>query len=495
MINPTPTDTTLDLEEAMGEVEIQAFKKRSVSGAVSYTLRSLVLYGIGFITSLVLSAQLSIEAFGIYGLVTQIVGLLQLFSDIGLGPILIQQKSEPTKEQYQTVFSVQLLLSFILFAVILGVSQLPVVQARLGIQGIWVLLALGLTLPLGTLKTISANILERKLDFNKLVIPNIFEQVAYNAILIYLALSGLGVISFAYAVLARLVVGIVSMWVLQPWPIGLHIKRDYLKSILHLGTGFQGSNILAAIKDQIFYIFLGFWLTPTQFGMISWSKQWSQVPYMLTVQNVIAITFPAYSRLQHDKARLGKAIEKTLFFITLSIFPILVGMSVFIYPVTQVIGKYSKWEPAVWTFVMFTLSIAWAAISTPLTNTLNAIGKVSITLKLMTMWTILTWGLTFWLLKYVGFNGVALAALLISFTSYLPVYYVKQLVPFNLWSNVWRQLLAAIVMGLVGLIGMNYWSANLMQMLVGIVIVGATYLLVVGVLGYKKILAEVRSLR
>ena len=34
-----------------------------------------------------------------------------------------------------------------------------------------------------------------------------------------------------------------------------------------------------------------------------------------------------------------------------------------------------------------------------------------------------------------------------------------------------------------------------MQMLVGIVIVGATYLLVVGVLGYKKILAEVRSLR
>jgi len=287
----------------------------------------------------------------------------------------------------------------------------------------------------------------------------------------------------------------VSMWVLQPWPIGLHIKRDYLKSILHLGTGFQGSNILAAIKDQIFYIFLGFWLTPTQFGMISWSKQWSQVPYMLTVQNVIAITFPAYSRLQHDKVRLGKAIEKTLFFIILSIFPILVGMSVFIYPVTQVIGKYSKWEPAVWTFVMFTLSIAWAAISTPLTNTLNAIGKVSITLKLMTMWTILTWGLTFWLLKHVGFNGVALAALLISFTSYLPVYYVKKLVPFNLWENVWRQLLAAIIMGLVGLLGMNYWSASLAQMLVGMIIVGLTYLVAVGVLGYQKILAELKSLR
>ena len=43
---------------------------------------------------------------------------------------------------------------------------------------------------------------------------------------------------------------------------------------------------------------------------------------------------------------------------------------------------------------MFALSVGWAAISTPLVNTLNAIGKINRSLKLMVIWTLLTWIVT-----------------------------------------------------------------------------------------------------
>ena len=65
-------------------------------------------------------------------------------------------------------------------------------------------------------------------------------------------------------------------------------------------------------------------------------------PYNLTVQNVMAITFPTFSRLQKRPALLKKAIEKSIFFISLSIFPILVGMSVFIQPLTRVFSAVCK---------------------------------------------------------------------------------------------------------------------------------------------------------
>ncbi len=494
IMTQTATDTTDDLQEALGEVEAQEFKKRSVSGAISYTLRSLFLYGIGLVTAFILAAHLSVEAFGIYGIVTQIVGLLQFFSDVGLGPALIQKKTNPTLKEYRVVFTVQQLLSWLLFLAVALLATTGWLTPKLGIEGIWVLLALGFSFPLSSLKIVPAIILERKLEFSKLVTPSIFEQIVYNVVLVYLVLNGMGVMAYAYAVILRGIIGVIAMYFVQGWSVGLSLHYKTIRSIIGTGVKFQLSDFLARIKDQLFYLALGKFLPLREFGYISWSKSWSQVPYMLTVQNVIAITFPAYSRLQHDKKRLQKAIEKSIFFITLSIFPILVGMSVFIWPLTQIVDKYAKWEMAVPTFIFFTLSIAWAAISTPLTNTLNAIGQINKTLKLMLMWTGLTWMATPIFIWQFGFNGVALAALLISFTSILPIYMVKQHITLNIWDQVWRQLLASVVMAGVGVIGLQAWSASFRNLLLGMIVVGSSYLLALSVIGFKKLKYELESL-
>ena len=495
MINQTAPDTTDDVSEALGEAEIQAYKQKSISGAISFTIRSLFLYGMGLATTLILSAYLTVEAFGIYGLVTQLVALLAYFSDIGLGPALIQKKAEPTLTEYRAAFTIQQLLSWLVVGLTFALIRfVPMISEKLGDQGLVALMVLVFSIPLGSLKTVPANILERKLDFSKLIIPNIAEQLVYNAILIYLAMSGYGVISYAYAIGARALVGVVVMYLVQSWSFGLSLNSKAARSILGMGLKFQMSTMLAPIKDNLFYLTLGWILPVKEFGYIMWSKNWSQVPYMLTVQNVISITFPAYSRIQHRQDLLKKAIEKTLFFITLAIFPLLVGMSIFIIPLTQVIERYHKWQLAVPTFIMFTLSIGWAAISTPLTNTLNALGKVGTTLKLMIMWTILTWGLTPVGIYFFGFNGVAAAALVISFSSYASIYYVRKHVEIEVWGNVWRQLLASSVMAGAGVLGLSIWSQSLLHLLLGGVTVSLVYLASLLIIGQQKLRLEVNSI-
>lgn len=502
MTEYTAMDTSNDEQEAMGDVDqkndpndIQNFKKKTISGAISYTLRSLFLYGIGIGTSLVLGAYLTAAEFGIYGLVTQIVGLLQFFSDVGLGPALIQKKSEPTLKEYRTVFTVQQALTWVLFGVMLLIVQIGIFADKLGTAGEWVLLALTISLPISSLKVISAIKLERKLDFQTLVIPSIIEQLVYNAVLLTLVLKGYGVVSYAWAVGLRAIVGVIAMFVIQPWRAGIAFDWKIIKKTLRVGVQFQASDFLAKVKDQIFYLVLGWWLPLTQFGYITWSKSWSQVPYMLTVQNVIAITFPTYSRLQNNTKLLTKAIEKSMYFISISIFPILVGMSVMIRPFTELVPQYEKWQPALFTFILFTLNIGWAAISTPLTNTMNAIGKVSWTLRLMIMWTSLTWLVTPISIVFFGFNGVAIATMIISLTSLIPVYLVKKLLPnLDVFAQVKTPLFASAIMGCIGLFSFTFMGRSWLHFLGGGVLLGISYICAVLVVGRHRLIQQLDSL-
>lgn len=495
MTQLTSQDTTPDIEEALGQEDLQKIKRKTVMGAVSYVGRTAILQGIGLVASLFLSAFFSPEDFGIYGFVVQIIGLLVFFSDIGLAAALVQKKNQPTLNEYRTAFTVQQILSWLIVAVVGIIISTGIVQQKTGPVGVWVLLSLAFSFPLATLKTIPSIALERKLEFSKLVLPQVFEQLTFYSILVFLAWKGSGALAYAYAIIARSLIGVVVMTIIQPWKIGLELNKKALQVLIGYGAKFQLADFLARVKDQLFFLTLGLVLPLREFGYIQWAKTWSQYPYSLTVQNVLAVTFPTFSRLQNNKPALKRAIEKSIFFITIIIFPILVGMSIFIKPLTIVVPSYTKWQPAIFSFVLFTISIGWAALSSPLINALNAIGKINSTLKLMMMWTVLTWILAPLLIFKFGFNGVALAAFLISFTSYLPIVYVNREVKINIWSNVWPQLMAALGMALAGWLGLSFWSQSLSWMMGGMILSSLLYGLILLMLGWKKIKNEVLSLK
>lgn len=475
--------------------ETEHIKKQAVRGAISYFLRTLLLQGLGLVSILILSAYFVPEDFAIYGFVIQIIGILIFFSDVGLAAALVQKKDEPSITDYRSAFTLQQILSWIIVGAAFAISQQGFIQEKAGQVGVWILAALAISFPLATLKTIPSVILERKLQFSKLIIPQIFEQIIFHGILIYLAINGRGAIAYVYAVIARSIIGVLVMWILQPWSIGLSLSKDSLRSLLGYGVKFQINDFLARIKDQLFYLVLGLWLPLREFGFVQWAKNWSMYPYNLTVSNVMAVTFPAFSRLQHDKKALGKAIEKSIYFITLFIFPVVTGMAIFITPLVNLVPKYQQWLPAIFSLAFFSFSIGLSAISTPLTNTLNAIGEINKTLKLMVMWTALTWGLTPIFMNWFGFNGVALAAFVISLTSVVPVWMVKRIIPFNFTNQISTQLMATAVMGVVGLAGVSIWSDSWIKMFMGIALCSAAYLISVLFFGYTKLVSEINSLR
>ena len=476
-------------------LNIEDVRRKSIRGVMSYGLRTFVLYGINIVAGLILSAYLSPADFGVYFVVSSIIGLVTFLSDIGLAAALVQKKEAPTTAELRTTFTVQQILAFLIVGIMMVVAPVLKAQNKIGDAGIWLLFALAFSFVFASLKTIPSILLERKLEFAKLTFPQILETLVFNIIAVTFAVRVMGVLSYVYAVFARSIVGVIAIYFLQTWPIGIAFSKDALKGLLKFGAKFQLNDLLARLKDDLFVVVLGLFFPSTQMGYISWAKKMSLYPYQFSVNSVMSVTFPVFARLQEHPERLKRAIEKAMYFISLLIFPVLVGLSTLMFALTIVFPRYHQWQPALLSLAFFCFEIAMSAISTPLTNTLNAIGKIDLTLKLMMMWTALTWTITPVMIFFFGFNGVAIGSAVIGLSSFITVALVKKHVSIEFVEQIWRQVIASVVMGAVLVFNLHVWSQSFMWLgigvLVGAIVYGTTFLLI----GYKKFLFEVRSLR
>lgn len=423
-------------------------KRRSFFGVVTLTSRTFVLQVIALIATFVLTVLLEPSVFGVFFVVTAVVNFLNYFSDIGLAAALIQKREEPTQEDLATTFTIQQLL--VVLVVVISFLLAPTVAQfyHLGSSGTFLYQALVTAFFLSSLKTIPSVILERALNFQKLVIPQIAETVVFYTVAIVLAIQGWGIASFAWAAILRGVTGTGLLYLTAPWRPRLLLRPQSARQLLSFGLPYQANSFLALIKDDLLTIFLGKFLPFTQVGYIGWAKKWAEVALRLIMDNIIKVTFPTYSRLQHDPKLLARAIEKSLLFLAMFSFPIAVGMMFLMQPFIALVPRYIKWEPALFSFYLFTISAVLATLSSPLVNALNAVGRIRYTFYLMIVWTTLTWILVPLGIRQFGFNGVAQAAVVIGLTSFLPIFVIRKLVKLRLLSILIKPVVATSFMAL-----------------------------------------------
>lgn len=416
---------------------------RALEGIVALTSRTFILQIIAFSATFLLTVLLSPAVFGIFYVVSAMIAFLGYFSDIGLAAALIQKKEALTRSDLVTTFTIQQMLVGFAVVVALAVSPLIGRWYQLDEPGMWLYRALTIAFLLSSLKTIPSILLERKLAFGKLIIPQILETIGFYCTAVVLARLGYGVTSFTWAVSVRAVVGLIAMYAVAPWLPGIGISWDVARRLLRFGIPFQMNSFLALVKDDLLTVYLGKVLPLAHVGYIGWAKKWAEIPLRLIMDSIVRVTFPAFSRLQHDTARLRSGIEHTLFGLSVTILPLSVAMVVGIRPLMSLIPRYGKWEPALVSFYLFAIASAIASLSTPLTNALNALGHIRTTLKLMIVWTLLTWIVTVFLLPIFGYNAVSIALLSITSTVALVVYLVKKVVPFSFGGSVKIPVLAA----------------------------------------------------
>jgi O-antigen/teichoic acid export membrane protein len=467
------------------EITLETVKHRAVRGVVVLTGRTFLLSVLSLIATGFLTVFLSPSEFGVFWIVSAIVNFLAYFSDIGLAAALIQKKESPTDKDLKTTFTIQQVLVLLILVLLFLGTPFIIRFYSLTTAGKYLLYALGFSLFLSSLKTIPSVLLERDLEFDKLVFPQVLENLVYNIVAVFLAWKGLGITSFAVAVVARGMVGLTAIYFLKPWLPGFAFAKDSLKKLLSYGIPYQANTFLATLKDDGMTAVLGGILGSTGIGFLGWAQKWGYSPLRFFMDHVVKVTFPAFARMQEEKEALERSVTRSIFFICFLVFPSLIGLLILSPLLVGIIPRYGKWEPALIPLFLIGINTIFAAVTTQLTNLLNAIGKIKTTFKLMVMWTTLTWIFVPILAVKFSVIGAALGYALVGMSSMVAIFIVRKFVKFSLFEGAVKPGIAALVMGIIILIMKNYLPDRFLSVAIliisGVLIYTVSIYLLVGV--------------
>jgi O-antigen/teichoic acid export membrane protein len=475
---------------------LDSLKAKAIRGVFTLTFRRLILKVIDTVGIITLARLLSQESFGVFGIISFVVfTFLSFFSDVGFGAALIQ-KEDVSDDDLRTTFTIQQGLVTAILIVAWVVAPMVGRFYNLGDSGAWLVRILSLSLFITSFKTIPSIMLERRLRFELLIIPEIIETVAYNAIAVYMAMHGYGVWSLVIAVITRTVLGAIALNVIAPWKIGWQLNKKSASELLHFGVPFQLNSVLALIKDNITPTIIAVWYGPAAVGFVNVAQNISSRP--MEISTIVSrITFPTYSRIQGDKVRLKRWIEKSIHLMSVVYFPAIIGLIVTAKPILEFLyaNKSDKWLPALPTLLWFLIAAVPVVITTTYTNAIYATGHPKIVLSLMALYTAMTWGIGLPMIRYFGYVGIAMTVCLITYTTFpLVLYALKKVVVVDTFGMVIRPLVASMLMGVLVFVVEQSFVHGLLSLLAAILFGLVAYSGILYVLDGKYLKAELGGL-
>lgn len=426
-------------------INVEEIKKTTATNILFLSFRNIGIQGISTIGFFLLTVLLGTADVGLFAIVAESVSILGYFSDVGLASALIQQKTEVLKSELQTTFFIQQFLVLVsLLAVSIFYPQIAASQG-FGSAETWIFVSLCFSFFAASLKTIPSVLLERKLNFKLISTIDIIENITFYFFAVLFAYLGYGVYSYAIATFIRSIFGLVAMYLFSPWPIGFSFSLEAAKRLFRYGIPFQLNSFIAVAKDRLSNLFVAGILGTQSFGILSWAQKGPRLPLSL-MDAVMRVTFPTFSRLQDNPDLLKKSLEKSLYFIALFVFPALAGISLIATDIILIIPKYTKWLPAVSPLYFYAVNASIAAITTPITNAFNAVGKITTTTKLMIMWTVLTWIFYPMLSIKYGYMGTAYATLIVGSSSFLVWWLALKNFQVNVFATILHPLISSFIM-------------------------------------------------
>ncbi|GAB4219344.1 MAG: MOP flippase family protein [Candidatus Microgenomates bacterium] len=423
---------------------MENFKKNTIISTLSLFFQSGYSAFLGFIANLVLTILLSPKIFGIYFTILSIIAILNYFSDIGLAASLVQ-KNEVKDEEISTVFTFQQFLILIIIIIGFFATNFIVNFYSLPPEGKYLYWTLLLSFFLSSLKTIPSILLERKIQFQKIVFVQIIENTFFYLTVIILALLKFDLYSFTWAVILRAIVGVIFIYKISPWKIKINFNFPILKKLLSFGIPFQLSSFLALIKDDLMTLYLGKTLGFQTLGYLGWAKKWAEAVLRIVMDSLSRVLFPVFSRVQDNKEKLKTLVEKIIYYQSLIIIPVIFGMILVMEKLVFLIPKYTKWQVALPYFYLFSFSALLSSYSTPFINLLNGLGKVKTSLYFMIFWTAGTWILTPILTSMYGGIGFPITLVILSSSFMLVLLTAKKIVNFSFLRNFYPFFICSIL--------------------------------------------------
>ena len=421
--------------------------------------------------NIVLARKLSVEDFGLMAFGLAVVAVGGFFSSGGVGAALLRQEREPTREQLEALFGMQLFVATIVATLGLAVGSLLGTAALLAGIMMW-------SLPLDAFRVPSAIATQRHLIFGPVVRAEVGEMLVYNVVAIVLVLAGAGIWGVAAAVLCRAIAG--SALLILGGTIGLlrpRLSYKIIRPLLRFGITLQSVEFVNLGRTQ------GVNLGAAMFGGVAVLGLWSFAvrllqPILLLFEAVALVAFPAIARLlragEDPKYMLEKGIRLAFGLTGLGVAALAAATPAL---VPTVFGP--SWDDAVpvipWCLLGMLIS---GPIVASTTSYLSAIGEAGNVIRAVTLQAVVWFAVAFPLIAPLGAPAIGIGW---SVASIVEATYLTRAVRRHVDADVARNALPpiviAVIAGLLGWLCTQQLGSTLYSAVLGGSVAAALYLI------------------
>ena len=326
----------------------------------------------------VLARLLLPEDFGVIAIAVFFMGLV---GRVRLGfSFTVIQRTEISQSQLSTLFWSGAGAGVIMWVISAAAS--PLIAAFVGndlVRPILFVLSTGFII--NGFGLVQQGMLSRNLEFKKLAMVEIGGAVAAGAFSIWLAYAGFGVWSLVWGDLLSSLIVVALLWKVCPWRPWLHFSFKSLRALSGFGSAVVANGVVNHLGMELDKPLVGRLLGSGTLGLFSQASRLTQFPRLNLAQVVLQVTFPAFSRIQDDDDRLRRGYLKSVAYISMVTFPLLVGMGI-VAPEFVRVMYGTKWTDMIVLLQLLCLAGIVSSVGTTVGSVAFAKGRADLLLKL-----------------------------------------------------------------------------------------------------------------
>lgn len=372
----------------------KVLEKKAARGTAWATIDRFTVLGVTFLVNLVMARILSIDDYGLVGMITIFTNVSTILVEGGFGNALIQKKTT-TQADYSTIFYWNFGLALFLY-LLLFLSAPLIARFFKEPELVGVTRLLGLNVIFNALMVTQVSRLRKQLSFGKLAIVNISAAVIGGAAGIILAYRGAWVYSLVWSQVITCALQFIAVSILERWHPSLTFSTASFRELFGFGGYLLAANVLQVFCNNFQNVIIGKRFSVGQLGLYSQAQKIDNITSFQIPQILVQVMFPVYSTLQDQPERLRQILAMNMRVVAYVMFPLLTLLILLAEP-TFTLLYGSKWADAAPYFKILCCGGFFVALQNINFYAVAAKGKS----RTLFLWSFYKWGMLL-LLMLVG---------------------------------------------------------------------------------------------
>jgi len=380
--------------------------QKAVRSAVWVTASAGTTQGLAMVRTVILVRLLVPEDFGIMRVAGFLLAAMGVFTRTGMGQAIVQRK-DVDEATLNTAWTIGVIRGVGLFAATFAVApwvarfyENPLISP--------ILRVIAFKFLIGAFANIGVTLLRKELSFRKHEMYEAATNFLGIAFTVAMAFWLRSVWALAFGHLGFALLGLIGSYMVHPYRPKLALHAEKAWPLIHFGKHLLASGIVMFLKTQLDDAIVGKMLGMEALGFYALAYRLSNLPARWITSTIGAVTFPAYSKLQDDRKRLGQAFLRVLRLNTALVMPAAAGLFVLAPDIVRVVYG-EAYMPMVSAFRALCLFGLLRSLAATTDSVFTAVGKPHIVTVLVTANLCIMLALIYPLTKAYGIAGTAWA--------------------------------------------------------------------------------------